>query len=57
MTTLEKDFKNYRCWCSFFNYDPKNAKSLKAYVKLKGLTVSRNTEAPKKKVKSIFHIW
>lgn len=56
MTTLEKDFKNYRCWCSFFNYDPKNAKSLKAYVKLKGLTVSRNAEAPKKKVKSIFHI-
>ena len=57
MTTLEKDFNKYRCWCSFFDYDPKNAKSLKAYVKLKGLTISRSAEAPKKKVKKLFHIW
>ena len=57
MTTLEKDFNKYRCWCSFFDYDPKNAKSLKAYVKLKGLTISRSAEEPKKKVKKLFHIW
>lgn len=58
MSTFEKDFINYRCWCSFFNYNPAEAKSLKAYVKLRGCTISRKEEAtPKKKVKKLFRIF
>lgn len=57
MTTLERDCFKYRCWCSFFGYDPKEAKSLKAYIKLKGCTISRSEATPKKKVKKLFRLW
>lgn len=38
------DFEKYKLWCGFYGYNPIEAKSLKAYKKLKGLSISRVKE-------------